>query len=166
MDSLVDALQFGWRLNIDQAEALLAGVPADRITDQTGGVVNHPAWTLCHLNHYRPAILSLIRNQPVADPGRHPDAPRYDEGSVPIDDPTAYPAQAELLAAYRDGCQRVADALAKMDPAHLALPPQLPRWAAAFGTTARALQYLMVVHESHHVGQVMAWRRASGLCDD
>lgn len=163
MDGLVDALRFSWRFNLDQVESLLNDVPADRMTDQSGGVVNHPAWTLHHLNHYHPAILSLIHNQPVDDPARHPDAPRYDEGSVPVNDPAAYLAQAELLAAYRDGHQRVANALAAMEAAHLALPPQLPRWASAFGTTGRVLQYLMVIHESHHIGQIMAWRRAAGL---
>jgi uncharacterized damage-inducible protein DinB len=159
-NTLIDALRLSWQINFDQVEALMVDVPAGGLTHQPGGVVNHPAWTLSHLNHYRPAILALIGNHPVEDPGRHPDASRYDEGSVPVDDPACYPPYTALLAAYRGGHERVADALRLMDRRYLTLPPRLERWATVFGTTARTLQYLMSVHESHHVGQLMVWRRA------
>jgi uncharacterized damage-inducible protein DinB len=166
MNDLVNALLAGWQLNLDLAEALLQDIPADQATDQPGGVVNHPAWTLSHLNHYHPAILALIHNQPVEDPGRHPDAPKYDEGSTPVNDPALYPDWADLLATYRDGHERVADALSAMNPEHLARPPRLERWAAAFGATAGILQYLLIIHEAQHVGQLMVWRRAAGLAKD
>ncbi|MFA9476991.1 DinB family protein [Phycisphaerales bacterium AB-hyl4] len=160
MDTTIETLLLGWRENGQLARQLLADIPDEAMTDQPGGVVNHPAWTLAHLNHYHTAILSLVRGEPVADPGEQPNAEHYDAGSTPVDDPARYPSKAELLAAYEQVHQEVEQLLQDAPPKRLTQPPGLERWAEGFGTTAKALSYLMIFHESVHLGQVMAWKRA------
>lgn len=152
----------GWHLNLAKAEALLADIPPDQITRQSPEVVNHPAWTLAHLIHYHPAIISLARGEAVADPATAPHAERYDAGSTPVDDPSLYPAKDALLAQYRAGHEEVVKLLKTAPSGRLTQPPGLPRWEQAFGTTRHALVYLMHYHESLHLGQVMVWRRAMG----
>lgn len=155
-------LLVGWRQNFERTETLIESVPAQRMTTQPNGMANHPAWTLAHLIHYHPAILSVVRAEAVSDPGQHPDAPRYDAGSTPIDDPTEYPSKRALMADYRGGHDLVAEALTSMSVAQLQQPPRLARWASHFGDSAELLTYLMIYHEATHLGQIMAWRRLMG----
>jgi len=145
------------------AERLLADIDRKRMSMQPAGVVNHPAWTLAHLIHYHPAILALIRGQAVPDPSMHPDARRFDAGSVPVDDPSLYPNKSQLLDRFRDGHRRIDAALRDAPEDRWSQPPDLARWAEGFGTTAHVLQYLMVHHEAEHLGQLAAWRRAMGF---
>jgi hypothetical protein len=35
-------------------------VPDSRMTEQPGPIVNHPAWTLSHLNAYAGSLLSML----------------------------------------------------------------------------------------------------------
>lgn len=157
----IEMLVSGWRRNLQAVEELFSEVPADRLTHQPGGVNNHPAWTLCHLMHYHPAILSAIQGQAIQDPANHPDAARFDAGSIPADDPAVYPEKNELLNAYRQTHARIAQQLGTASASTLARPPGLARWAEVFNTTAELLVYLMLHHEATHLGQVVAWRRAS-----
>lgn len=142
---------------------LLGDLPAEQWTRQPGGLPNHAAWTLAHLGHYHPALLSLARGEPVSDPGQHPDAGRFDAGATPIDDPQAYPTPTTLLATYRDGHQRIREALQSAPAERLLEPPGLARWQKGFPQTHQALMYLLVLHEGYHLGQLMSWRRALGL---
>jgi len=158
----IDVLIGGWRDNLELAERLFRTISDEQMTAQPDGVVNHPAWTLAHLIHYYPAILSLAEGREILDPGKHPDAPRYDAGSAPVDDPSEYPSRSELLTRYRRGHEDVERALVGADLVLLERPPGLARWAQGFGSTARALGYLMVFHEADHLGQLAAWRRAMG----
>ena len=49
-------------------------VPESRMTDQPGAIVNHPAWTLSHLNAYAGVLLSMLGDPSVG--GRQP-TPRW-----------------------------------------------------------------------------------------
>ena len=35
-------------------------IPESRMTEQSGTIVNHPAWTLSHLNAYAGTLLSIL----------------------------------------------------------------------------------------------------------
>ena len=157
-----ELLSAGWQQNRQQLEALFRDIPDDAMTRQAAGAINHPAWTLAHLIHYHPAILSLLRGQPVSDPATARHTERYDAGSTPVDDPSQYPGRDALLTAYRANHDEARQLLETVSTDTLSQPPGLPRWAEGFETTARALVYLMHVHEALHIGQLMVWRRAMG----
>lgn len=160
MSLMHDLFIHGWQRVAGQAQSLLKNVAADQYVLQPAGVVNHPAWTLSHLIHYHPAILSLLRNEPVADPANAPNVNLYDEGSTPQPDPTLYLPGDELLAAYLKSHAHVLEALKQAPDECFSQKPGLERWAKAFPTVADNLVYLMLLHESQHLGQVMVWRRA------
>lgn len=162
---MIDALLFGWRKTGDYSLRLLEAVPEDRLTYQPAGDVSHPAWIFCHLGLYHPAILSLARGDAVADPGKHPDAAKYDEGTTPVSDASRYPANRELLQRYRTAHEKIEQALQRSGDSVLLKPAGLPRWEKAFGTTSNALTYLMLYHESVHLGQISMWRRVQGLAN-
>lgn len=163
MNNVATMLAYGWGLNLSKLKALLADIAPHAMTHQPAGVVNHPAWTIAHLVHYHPAIVSMLRGEPVADPGLHADASRFDAGSTPVDDAGAYPQKEALLANYRRGHQEAERLLQQIGTDVLHRAPALQRWATAFGNVEKALVYLMLYHESLHIGQIMVWRRAMGL---
>lgn len=160
---MCDLFSRGWQRVGDQTKALLKDVPADQFTRQPDGVVNHPAWTLSHLIHYHPAIASLLQGQPVADPSKAAKADLYDEGSTPQADTTLYLPGDELLASYLTSHGQILELIKQASPDCFGQKPGLDRWANAFPTVADNLVYLMHLHESQHIGQVMVWRRAVGL---
>lgn len=163
MHDLPCLLHSSWQRIGQQMDRLMTGLPASCVVDQSHGVANHPAWTLSHLCHYHPAILSILTGQPVMDPALALKAELYDEGSTPVADAKAYLPWDELVDHYHSGHASIAQALTQTTPAILSGSPGLDRWNQAFANAADALMYLMVMHESQHAGQFMAWRRASGL---
>jgi uncharacterized damage-inducible protein DinB len=52
--------------------------------------------------------------------------------------------------------------LERIDPSRLAGAIPLERWKQRFPLIADAVVHLMIDHESTHLGQVSAWRRAGG----
>jgi uncharacterized damage-inducible protein DinB len=163
MSELQSRLETSWQLVGRQMQQLLRDIPASLMTTQPGGLLNHPAWTLSHLCHYHPAILSLLRGQSVEDPALHPDADHYDEGSLPVDRPALYRSSEELRAMYQAGHEEILAAVQSTTPEILTSQPGLPRWAQSFVHTGDVLMYLMIMHESQHAGQIMSWKRAAGL---
>ena len=118
---------------------------------------------MAHLVHYHWAILNIARGEPVSDTGLHAGAARDDAGSMPTGDAKQYPSKAARRDAYLAGHEQFDATLAARSDDQLARPVGLSRWAEAFGDSGQALQYLMVFHESTHIGEIMAWRRARGL---
>lgn len=163
MSPIHDLFDRGWHRVGQQAQSLLSDVKAEQYVLQPQGVVNHPAWTISHLIHYHPAILSLLQGQAVQDPSDAPNAKIYDEGSTPQPNLSLYRAGDALLKTYMQGHQQIHEALLKASTACFEQKPGLDRWAKAFPTTKDALVYLMLLHESQHLGQLMVWRRVAGL---
>lgn len=158
-----DLLLQNWKGNLDYALRLVHDLGDSQIVLQPALHMNHPAWVLCHLCHYHPAILALIVGESCPDPAQHPDAPRFDEGSTPVPDTAQYPNRRELLERFRLGHEEISEALADVTIERLNEPVALVRWQSLWGATGVALAYLMLMHESVHLGQVSAWRRAQGL---
>ena len=159
---IAEILIAGWAQNLAKVDALFKDIDADEITRQPPGIPNHPAWTLSHLIHYHPAIIRLVSAESIEDPALAEGAADYDAGSTPVDRPEIYLPKNRLLEQFRDGHANVALLLETATPEQLKQPPGLARWAKAFGTTQRALFYLMHYHETLHIGQIMIWRRALG----
>ena len=124
-----------------------------------GRTLNHAAWVLSHVNIYNAMAASIARARPFTDPSDHP----HGKKSKPLPDAAAYLPRAQLIAAYRDIHADAHAALEAATEAVLAQPNPLDRKRADHPTVGDMLVMLMVKHESVHLGQLSAWRRALGL---
>jgi len=156
---VVDAVLLSWDKNLGYAKKLVADVPADRMVYQPAANMNHPAWVLCHLNAYHDVIVSLVRGQRFDDPKDH----RFGMKSKPVADLNQYPSRADLIDAFARGHGLVAAALQSAGPDVWTRATELERWKPVLPTVGQALVYLMILHESTHLGQLSAWRRVQGM---
>ncbi|MEM8678086.1 MAG: DinB family protein [Planctomycetota bacterium] len=161
MDStvLVETLLVGWNRNADYAQRLVADLDANQMVMQPAAGTNHPAWTFSHLCAYHPVLTGLLRGEPCEDPKDH----RFGMKSKPEADRSVYPAKDELMACFAEGHELVTAALQAADEQLLTTPMSIERWATVFPQVSSCLGYLMLAHESTHLGQVSAWRRVQGL---
>src|SRR5262252_9673933 len=70
-------------------------IPESRMTEQPGTIVNHPAWTLSHLNAYAGALLSMLDDPSV--PTAEAEMERFGYGTTPVPESDAYATKRELL---------------------------------------------------------------------
>lgn len=135
-------------------------VPESRMTEQPGAFVNHPAWTLSHLNAYAGVLLTTLD-----DPGA-PDADaemaRFGYGTTPVPDLAAYATKRELLDRFRERNARLAELVAAKHADYFprAAPPQFQPHAPTIGHIA---VMLLVTHPPDHLRQLKLWRRAAGI---
>lgn len=155
----VETLLIGWEKNADYAQRLVADLNEAQMVAQPAPGTNHPAWTFSHLQAYHPTLEALLRGEPCDDPQTH----RFGMKSIPETHRTVYPMKDDLMQSFLDGHEAVALALREADETALALPMPVERWKASFPSVSSCLGYLMLGHESVHLGQVSAWRRVLGL---
>lgn len=137
-------------------------VPESRMTEQPGGIVNHPAWTLSHLNAYSGLLLAMLGDSSV--PSADVEMERYGYGTTPVVDRTAYAAKSELLDTFRDRTSRVAATVAERHADYF--PRPAPEKFRPFSPTIGHVAItLLIAHPPHHLGQLRQWRRAAGLAD-
>src|SRR5690554_6442951 len=103
-NALIEGILFTWDFNRDYANKLVADLSDEQMVAQPPPWMNHPAWTLSHLNAYHPVILGLLRGEKPEDPLNHP----FGQKSKPVADVSAYPNQAALIAAFNEGHDQIA----------------------------------------------------------
>ena len=157
-----DHLIFTFRFNLERIKALVKDLTGEQMVQQPHGVVNHPAWTLGHLAAVSNSValaLGLESTFPAEWKGLFKAA-----GGVPVGgDASAFPSKDRLLAELSAQHARVAQAVAKADPALFAKEHPDERTRRYFPRIGDYVDYLMSAHEASHIGQLAAWRRAMGL---
>jgi len=158
---LASAILITWRRNGAYALRLVGDLSDSQMTSQPilGRVLNHPAWILSHLTLYTTIAAAMLRNSPFPDPADHIFGPK----SEPSAEPGAYPARTALIEQFKTAHVDAEAALIAVRDDVLASPTMLERWRPLHPTTGDMLVTLMVKHESAHLGQLSAWRRAWGL---
>ncbi len=158
---LASAILVSWNRNGAYALRLVGDLSPAQWTAQPvpGRTLNHPAWVLAHLNLYAGVAAALAAGEPFDDPASH----RYGAKSEVSADPHAYPEPRALADEFDRLHARAAAALAGAGEALLMSPTPLERWRNLHPRTGDMLVTLMVKHESGHLGQLSAWRRAMGL---
>lgn len=135
-------------------------VPESRMTEQPGSIVNHPAWTLSHLNAYAATLLTMF-DDPAA-PDADAEMERYGYGTTPVRDPAAYATKQALLAQFRDRNARLAALVATKHADYFPLPAPA-KFQPHAPTLGHITSTLLVAHPPHHLGQLRQWRRAAGI---
>ncbi len=159
MSLFAKSLLISWNKNADYAQKLVADLSDEQMVVQPAVGMNHPAWVFSHLNAYHPVMVALLQGQPFDDPQGHPFGMR----SAPVADVAIYPNKSDLMAAFQHGHDQVARSVEAAEAAAFEQPMPLERWQASFPLVGNALAYLMLLHESQHLGQISAWRRVQGL---
>lgn len=157
-DTLTAAILRTWSRQRDYAVRLVADLSdADMVSQPVPGVtMNHAAWVFCHIGIYPPVLAAILQGRPFVDPIND----KYGRDSRPLSDPAAYPRKSDLMRTYLAGHDELARVLEHTDPAILTRPIPLDRWKERFPFIADAIVHLMIDHESAHLGQISAWRRA------
>ncbi len=135
-------------------------IPESRMVEQPGGVVNHPAWTLSHLNAYAGVLLAMF-DDPDAPPA-DAEMERFGYGTIPVPAREAYATGRELLDQFTDRNARLGVVVAQRHERYfpMAAPEKFQPYSPTVGHVAVTL---LVAHPPHHLGQLRQWRRAAGL---
>jgi hypothetical protein len=150
-----------WRRDMAYALRLVGDLSDEQMIAQpvSGRAMNHPAWTLAHLTLYNEVIAKMLRRIPFDDPMEHP----FGMKSSPQGNATLYGPRASLIDGYKRTHDEAERALVECDPNVFTEDVPLERWRALHPKVADMTVMLMVKHESMHLGQLSAWRRAMGL---
>ena len=137
-------------------------VPDSRMTEQPGTIVNHPAWTLSHLNAYAGVLLSMLNDPSV--PTADAEMERFGYGSTPVPNLAAYATKRELLDRFRDRNARLAAVVAEKHADYFPRPSP-EKFHPYSPTIGHVAITLLVTHPPHHLGQLRQWRRAAGIAE-
>lgn len=137
-------------------------IPASRMAEQPGSIVNHPAWTLSHLNAYAAVLLSMLDDPSV--PAGDAEMERFGYGTMPVPDLAAYATKRELLDRFKERNARVAVVVAEKHADYF--PRRAPEKYHPYSPTiGHIATTLLIAHPPHHLGQLKQWRRAAGMAE-
>lgn len=158
---LANAILISWRRNASYGVRLVEDVAAAAWVAQPLPTMklNHPAWVMSHLNLYGEIAVRMARGERFDDPAEH----RYGQKSEPQRSMVGYEGKDALLAAWKRVHEDGEAALVAATPAQFSKETPLERWREMHPTVGDMLMTLMVKHESGHLGQLSAWRRAMGM---
>jgi hypothetical protein len=149
-----------YAFNLSFLKMLVDDVEEEKMCQQPGGLVNHPAWTLPHLVTGSEFAGQLLGLEPLIAQDWFD---KYGRGSTPSTDPADYPSKSDALAALEAHHARVSDALGITDPSLLDRPTPNDDFRQIMPTLGDALLFLLVTHEAFHIGELASWRKAMGL---
>lgn len=155
MNDIETILMF-WERNGEYGLKLTEGLTAAQFVAQPSGEMNHAAWVLSHLTTYHRVIDTIIQGLPLEDPADE----EFGMNSKPEPDAARYAGPDELRESFESGHRRIAALLREQGAAVFDRPVPLDRWRSWLPTTATVIANLMVWHETLHLGQLSAWRRA------
>ncbi len=142
---------------------VVEGVPESRMTEQPGAIVNHPAWTLSHLNAYAGRLLAMLDDPSVPHATADAEMERFGYGTTPVPDRAAYATKRELLDRFKDRNARLAVVVAEKHADYFPRPSPAKFQSPYSPTIGHIAITLLVAHPPHHLGQLNQWRRAAGI---
>lgn len=150
---------YGFNLNL--LGKMMEDVSDDELAAQPIPKMNPPRWILGHLAIANDLVLQMLKTDGVCPAGwREAFAP----GSIPNADGLPTPSKAELLGVLRKQFEQfqvacsnaTADVLAKPHTARLEVLQKV------FPTRGELIAQMVSGHIALHLGQLSAWRRATG----
>lgn len=147
-------------LNLAYAKRLVADLSEEQFVAQPvdGRTLNHPAFIIGHLAFVCDVGATLLGLPAVLPTWRE----TLGNTGTPLPDRSAYPSNAELVGALETAHTRLVEAARAAKPEVLNAPPP-ERFLARFPTVAAVMLHMLTNHQSVHLGQLSAWRRACGL---
>ncbi len=144
--------------SVHYGKQVLADIECDRMAERPMDL-NPPAWILMHLATAADYAATLLGGSGVCPADWNEKADTKKPVSSSRGD---YPAKEELVATFEKAYMHASDLLSKATPEQLAAPQKLGFFETELPTVADMAGFLLVAHLSIHLGQVSAWRRATG----
>lgn len=144
--------------SVNYGKQILADVEDARMAERPMNL-NPPAWVLLHLATAGDYAAALLGGNGICPADWNDKA---DTKKPVSNNRTDYPGKEELVETFEKAYQNAADLLSKASAEQLASPQKLGFFEKELPTVADMAGFLMVSHLSIHLGQISAWRRASG----
>ena len=158
-DLIVDSLKF----SITYAGDLVQDVSEDQFTHMPHPTMNHPAFCLGHLSIYPNRIFELL-GHPEGIVEKDGFAELFKAGVECVPQDGRYPGKDEILGHYVERHEAAIPVIAAARDEQLLAPnPAEGRFREMFPTIGSVTNFLMNTHQLLHLGQISAWRRATGL---
>ncbi|MCB0402486.1 MAG: DinB family protein [Flavobacteriales bacterium] len=154
-----------YAFNLRYAHALIADVEDNDMTHRpSAGFENHPAFTLGHLISGAALTVKYLGGTYDLNPEWEALFKRKGPGDprLPEPDRTRYPSKAEILQELTRQHERVENLIRELDETKFAEPTTW-RFNSYMPTLGDLIYFMCVTHESMHLGQLAAWRRAMRL---
>ena len=159
---LKDSILHAASVNLGYTKLLTNDLTEEQMTAQPipGKVMNHPAWVIGHLARTAHFATGRLTGKEPTIPANWTEL--FGMKSVPTSDASKYPTKVELLKSLEDGIATFTAAFRVASDEQLATPMPEPM-NKRFPTLGDFAVFLLTSHQSTHLGQLSAWRRASGL---
>lgn len=145
--------------NLDYTHRLVAELEPVQMTVQPVPGMNHPAWIIGHLAFNVDKVVGeLMLNRGTEFPA--PWGELFHGASKPVGDAAAYPGKDKLTRALDAAHRRITDLVREQPVSWLSEPATFSK---RFATVGEALAWILVGHETLHLGQLSAWRRVMGM---
>ena len=143
---------------VEYAKMILADVDDASMAEQPMGL-NHPAWLLLHLSTAADYASSLLGGKGVCPPDWND---RADTKKPLTQNRSDYPSKAELLETFERAFKHASELMSKSTPESLSAAQKLGFFEKELPTVEDMATFLLVAHTNLHLGQLSAWRRATG----
>ncbi len=119
---------------------------------------NHAMWCVGHMACSDASSRTMVFGEP--SPLEH-WGELFNGGTMPVDDPSVYPAYDEVIDAFKQARADVVQRIARLNPADLDEPSAqvIEGFEPIFGTVGKALG-MIATHGMHHRGQLADIRRS------
>jgi hypothetical protein len=154
----MSAIGLNCTASLGYAQQILADIDCERMAERPLSL-NPPAWLLMHL-----ATAADYTSQMLGGTGVCPaDWNERADTKKPVSDQRAdYPSKEELVNHFLKSYQHAVELFEQASPEQLAAPQKLGFFEKELPTVADMAGFLLVAHLNIHLGQLSAWRRASG----
>ena len=143
---------------IGYAKQILADIDDASMCQQPAGL-NHPAWLLLHLSTAADYAASLLGGKGVCPADWNAKADTKKPLTQNRDD---YPSKEELVSTFEAAFRNAADLYEKSSTEALSQPQKLGFFETELPTVGDMATFLIIAHTNLHLGQLSAWRRATG----
>ncbi len=158
------ALLHTFSFNLGYLRMMLTGIEGPLWTRQPSFeghlLPNHPLWQLGHLVVALDFAGSMLGLEKFA-PASYETA--FAQNAPAVDDPSRYPAPAEVLDTLARSHDRLAQAYTHAGEDLLGQPHGVEGFPPGVDTRGDLVVYMMISHEATHIGQLIAWRRLMGF---
>jgi DinB superfamily len=143
---------------IGYAKQILADIDDATMCTQPLGL-NHPAWLLTHLATAADYAASLLGGHGVCPASWNAIA----DTKKPLSPNRAdYPSKDELISTFEAAFKNASDLYEKSSAEALNKPQKLGFFETELPTVGDMATFLIISHTNLHLGQLSAWRRATG----